>query len=142
VHGCLLDGSSLFRCDRAAAFLRVGGCLVRTSCIVVGLTWPAFGGSLDHCMQVEGPSYFDRSRIKMGACRVKVTETSDTPHSLTSGLRLSDDCSTAHPAHAPFFGDDCAAAACGRTYWKGTFFNTHFPPRCVGQLLTLPHLFP
>jgi hypothetical protein len=61
VHGCLLDGSSIFRCDRAAAFLRVGGCLVRTSCIVVGLTWPAFGGSLDHGMQVESPSYFDRS---------------------------------------------------------------------------------
>lgn len=50
VHGCLLDGSRLFRCDRTAAFLRVGGCLVRTSCVVVGLTWPAFGGSLDHCM--------------------------------------------------------------------------------------------
>ena len=58
VHGCLLDGSSLLRCDRATAFLRVGGCLVRTSCIVVGFTWPAFGGSLDHCMQVvEDPSY-------------------------------------------------------------------------------------
>lgn len=65
VHGCLLDGSSLFRCDRATAFLRVGGCLVCTSCIVVvvGLTWPAFCGSLDHrnCMQVKSPSYFDRS---------------------------------------------------------------------------------
>jgi hypothetical protein len=23
--------------------------------------------------------------------------------------------------HAPFFGDDCAAATCGHSYWKGTF---------------------
>ena len=50
MHGYLLDGSSLFRCDRAAAFLRVGGCLVRTSCIFVGLTLQAFGGSLNHRM--------------------------------------------------------------------------------------------
>lgn len=51
VHGCLLDGSCLLRCGHAATFLRVGGCLVRTSCIVVGLTLPGFLGSLDHCVQ-------------------------------------------------------------------------------------------
>ena len=50
MHGCLLDGSSLLRCDRTTAFLRVGSCLVRTSCIAVGLTLQTFGGSLDHCM--------------------------------------------------------------------------------------------
>jgi hypothetical protein len=48
VHGCLLDGICLLRCDCAATFLRVGGCLVRTSCIVVGLTLQALGRSLDH----------------------------------------------------------------------------------------------
>jgi hypothetical protein len=72
VHGGLLDGSNLLRCDRAAAFLRVGGCLVRTSCIVVGLTWPAFGGSLDHCMQVEGQASFDRSLTRPKTKRVPV----------------------------------------------------------------------
>jgi hypothetical protein len=56
VHGCLLDVRSLFRCDRAAAFLRIGSCLVRTSCIAAaGLALQAFSRSLDHgvvCLKV------------------------------------------------------------------------------------------
>ncbi len=54
VHGCLFDGSCLLRCDRTAAFLRVGGCLVRTSSIAVGLGLQTLGGSLDHCVS-QGP---------------------------------------------------------------------------------------
>lgn len=53
MHGCLLDVRSLFRCDRAAAFLRIGGGLVRMSCIAAaGLAFQAFSGSLDHCALV------------------------------------------------------------------------------------------
>lgn len=56
MHGCLLDVRSLFRCDRAAAFLRIGSCLVRTSCIAAaGLALQAFSRSLDHgvvCLKV------------------------------------------------------------------------------------------
>ena len=73
VHGCLLDVRSLFRCDRAAPFLRIGGCLVRTSCIAAaGLALQAFSGSLDHCvlvcLKVQGVIY-DRSDqwIKKGS---------------------------------------------------------------------------
>lgn len=74
MHGCLLDGSCLLRRGRAATFLRVGGCLVRTSCIVVGLALPGFRGSLDHSivyarwsgLSLEAPSQFDRSLDSYG----------------------------------------------------------------------------
>ena len=36
VHGGLFDGSSLFWGGHSTAFLRIGGCLVGTSCIVGG----------------------------------------------------------------------------------------------------------
>lgn len=52
MHGCLLDGDCLLRRSRAAAFLRIGRCLVRMSCVVAaaaGLCLQAFSGSLDHC---------------------------------------------------------------------------------------------
>lgn len=55
VHGCLLDGDCLLGRDRAAAFLRIGRCLVRTSCIAAaaaGLCLQAFSGSLNHCVLV------------------------------------------------------------------------------------------
>jgi hypothetical protein len=64
-------------------------------------------------MQVESPSFrsIARSLDNKSGCRVKVTETPEPANPNVDSD--SDDCS--HPAHAPFFGDDCAAAACGYT---------------------------
>ena len=50
VHGCLFDGRGLLGGDRAAAFLRIGGCLVCTSRIVGSLCLQALSGTLDHCI--------------------------------------------------------------------------------------------
>jgi hypothetical protein len=43
------------------------------------------------------------------------------------------------PCHSPFFGNNCTAAACGCTYWKGMFSTP--TSRLCWPTLTLPHRF-
>ena len=149
VHGCLFDGRCLLRCDRTATFLRVGSCLVRTSCAVVGFTLPTFdGGSLYHWYWYGG--------LSLASARAKrsITRSLETRFGLRlrrhppeiqqiptlSRLSTNFTCllamllSSARVARLPR-----VAAPTGRV----RFSNTHLPRLWLAWLtLTLPHLFP